>query len=158
MTLRRFLFLTVAVCALSVSTLPAFAAPDDSGTISILGTVAPSPTSISMSLAASPTTTFAQDAAVTYTITYSSQNVAAVPIEIQASWEKGTVDGATEPSVETVEYVLGSASTGYGGVTPVVDTLNKTITWSIPSTPGGGTEQTLTFQCARLTHIPEILK
>jgi hypothetical protein len=58
-------------------------------------------------------------------------------------WEKGTVDGATEANVDVLEYVLGSATAAYGGTLPVVDLLNRRISWEIAALPPGLPEQSV---------------
>lgn len=121
-------------------------AQSDSGTISVSGSVAPAPTTITTSISASGTDPIAQNQEITYTITYTSTNVTSVPIHFKAVWDKGTVDGATEANVDVVEYVLGSATDGYGSVSPVIDTINREISWDIPLLAAGVGAQQVEFK------------
>lgn len=90
-------------------------------------------------------TDFPQDTTISYKITYGSNTVASVPLTIQAGWSQGTIDGDPSPSVDILNYVVGSASNAYGSTPAVVDTVNRTITWTISSFPGSTTGQTVTF-------------
>ena len=48
--------------------------------------------------------------------------------------------------MDIVNYVVGSATNGYGGTAPVVDTVDGTVTWTFTSFPGNTTNQTVGFQ------------
>jgi len=43
------------------------------------------------------------------------------------------------------DYQFGSASDGYGGAKPVIDLVNRTITWNISALPAGTTDQKVYF-------------
>jgi hypothetical protein len=88
---------------------------------------------------------FSQNTTLDYKITYGSLASSAIPLTIQAQWSQGTIEGSPTPSVDIVDYVIGSASDAYGGATAIVDTVNNTITWTIPSFPGNTVDQTVTF-------------
>lgn len=95
----------------------------------------------------SPTsTTVNQNQTISYEVTYGSSLTYATDISVQASWSQGTIAGDSTPSLDIANYVIGSASTGYGGATPVIDTLNRTITWTISNFPANTTGETVTFQ------------
>ena len=81
-----------------------------------------------------------------YKITYGSLTAMAFPLTIQAQWSQGTIDGSPTPSVDLLDYVIGSASNAYGATPAVVDTTNRTITWTIPSFPANTVGKTLTFE------------
>lgn len=49
---------------------------------------------------------------------------------VQAEWTQGVIDGPGS-SVELVEYVIGSATNAYGNTEPIIDPINRTITWTI---------------------------
>jgi len=51
-----------------------------------------------------------------------------------------------------VDYVTGSATEGYDGAVPVIDTINRTITWTIPALPAGVTDQIVSFKLGVNTH------
>lgn len=106
----------------------------DTGTITVTGTVPPKGTSISTALS-TPTSSVHQGAEIVVSLTYGSSNTASIPLTLQAKWGKGTIDGATEASVDGLEYVVGSAQEAYGNSPPVVDVRERTITWSIDSFP-----------------------
>lgn len=91
-------------------------------------------------------TQFPQYTTLSYQITYGLNTVAPFPLTIQAQWSQGTIEGDSTPSVDILDYVVGSASNAYGDTAPVIDTVNRTITWSISSFPANTTGQTVTFQ------------
>lgn len=144
MVLKKICIAALA-CLFFVAPLHIFADDNDSGVIQVTATIPPAASSYSTSIAASPTTTVQQDQEITYTITYGSTYVSAYNLTLQASWSQGTIDGAVTPTVDVAEYVLGSAGTGYGGATPVIDTINRTITWNITAFPAQE-EETVSFK------------
>ncbi len=88
---------------------------------------------------------FSQNTVLSYTITYGSNTSYSIPLTIQAQWSDGTVNGSPSPSVDILGYVVGSASNAFSNTPAVVDSLNKTITWTIPSFPAGTLNKTVTF-------------
>lgn len=90
--------------------------------------------------------TFAQDTTLTYTITYGSNLASNSNIEVQAEWSLGTISGSGTPTIEILDYVVGSASNGYNSTPPVIDTVGRTITWTINSFPASTTGETVSFQ------------
>lgn len=82
----------------------------------------------------------------TYTITYGSRLATPTTLTVQASWDQGIVEGTSTPSVDLLDYVVGSASDAYNSTPPVIDTINRTITWTINSFPANTQNQTVTFQ------------
>lgn len=90
-------------------------------------------------------TDFPQNTTIGYKITYGTNTAGSIPLTIQASWSQGTIDGDPSPSVDVLSYVVGSASNAYGSTPAVIDTTNRTITWTISSFPGSTTGQTVTF-------------
>jgi hypothetical protein len=89
---------------------------------------------------------FPENTILDYQINYGSLTRGAFPLTIQAQWSQGTINGSPAPSVDILDYVIGSASNGYGSTPAVVDTVNRTITWTIDSFPGNTTNQTVTFE------------
>lgn len=85
-----------------------------------------------------------QDMTITYEITYGASSSAGLTTNniITVNY---SADKAPDQSY-LVDYVFGSASRGYGGVQPVVDTKLRTITWNLPPLPEGMMDQKLTFQ------------
>lgn len=93
-----------------------------------------------------PGSDFPQDTTISYKITYGTNTQGSIPLTIQAQWTEGTIEGSPAPSVEILSYVVGSASNAYGATSPVIDTVNRTITWNINSIPGNTAGQTVTFK------------
>ena len=89
-------------------------------------------------------TTVSQNNILTYHITYGTQASAGVdtPTTLVVHFNEGLAPGGSN----IVDYVIGSATSAYGGITPVVNLSNRTITWSIPSLPAGTVNQTVNFQ------------
>lgn len=115
--------------------------------LSVTATVPAQADDYSAALSSNETNTIlGQDKTITYTITYGSILTYDTPITLKASWSRGTIDGNNDPSVDVFSYVPGSASNGYGSASPVVDTINRTITWTISSLPGNTINKTVTFQ------------
>lgn len=91
-------------------------------------------------------TRFSQNTELAYTITYGSELDASVDLTLTASWTRGTIDGESSPSIDIIDYVPGSASNAYNSTPPVIDTVNRTITWTISAFPGQTTNQQVTFR------------
>jgi len=99
-----------------------------------------------MQLTSSSNSTFPQNTVLTYTLTYGSQLTTSSNITVEAQWSLGTVSGAGSPSVEVLDYVIGSASNGYNSAPPVIDSVNRKIIWTINSFPPETSGATVTFQ------------
>ncbi len=80
-----------------------------------------------------------------YQISYENLYSSSSPLTVQASWSLATVEGSMTPSIPLLSYVPGSATAGYAGTLPVIDTIQRTITWSIASLPAGSGPQTVDF-------------
>ena len=89
---------------------------------------------------------FSQGTTADYSLTYGSNLAYNSNITIEAEWSQGTVSGSNIPSVDLLDYVIGSASNGYGNVSPVVDPVNRKIDWVITNLPANTHNQTVTFQ------------
>lgn len=85
-----------------------------------------------------------QDQTITYEITYGASSSAGLSTQnvIVVNYSN---DKAPDGSY-LVEYVFGSATKGYGEAQPVVDTQNRTITWTLPPLPEGTMNQKVRFQ------------
>lgn len=115
--------------------------------LSVTATVAANPTDFSaVTSLSSEGPTFAQSTTLTYTITYGSSLTSSTGITVEAGWSLGTISGAGTPTVDILDYVIGSASNGYNSTPAVIDTVNRTISWTISSFPGNTTGQTVSFQ------------
>ena len=80
-----------------------------------------------------------------YRITYGSYLNYPISMTIEASWSLGRIEGQINPSVNILNYVVGSATNAYNSTPPIIDTLNRTITWEITAFPGDFSPQTLRF-------------
>ena len=90
-----------------------------------------------------------QNENITYQITYGAEPSAAFSSTstIVASWN----NTKAPDNSQLLDYVIGSASNAFEGVLPVVDLVNKTITWSNIILPAGTTDQTVTFELKTIT-------
>ena len=115
--------------------------------IGISATVPPAISDLPISIESTTTgDNFPQDTTLDYKINYGLLATVAFPVTIQAQWSQGTIQGSLIPSVDVLDYVVGSASDAYGATPAVVDTVNRTITWTINSFPGSTTNQTVSFK------------
>ena len=114
--------------------------------ISVTASVDPQVTDLPISLVSTTTgSQFPENTTLSYQITYGTNTVGTIPLTVQAQWSQGTINGSPTPSVDVLNYVIGSATTAYGSTAAVVDSVNRTITWTISSVPGGTTNQTVNF-------------
>lgn len=81
---------------------------------------------------------------ITYTITYGASISAALTTNftLTADFSNDTTDGVTH----VTDYVFNSATNAYGGATPIVDLVNRKITWNISQMPPGNIDQIVTFR------------
>jgi hypothetical protein len=87
-----------------------------------------------------------QGATIQYTITYGSNlTYATEPFIITATLLPGRINGSAIPSLYIADIVQGSASNAYMMTEPVIDAVNHTITWTIPSLPAQTRDQTISF-------------
>ncbi len=82
---------------------------------------------------------------VTFTIQYSVAPNTGFPMTLVASWEEGLIEGSGSNYVEVYDYVIGSATLTDSGTEPVVDLLNRTITWDIDRVDNNGTFHEVSF-------------
>lgn len=114
--------------------------------ISVTASVDPQVSDLPLTLASTTTgTQFPESTTLSFQITYGSNTASSVPLKIQAQWSQGTVEGSPVPSVDILDYVVGSAGNAYNNTAPVVDSVNKTITWTISSFPANTTGKTVSF-------------
>lgn len=92
-----------------------------------------------------PGDNFGPNQTIEYQITYGSDlSFALDSLKIEAQWYDGDSDDESSQSV--VDYLVGSATNAYGATSPVIDTLNKKIDWTINSFPANTTNQTVNFK------------
>ncbi|MEK9176359.1 MAG: carboxypeptidase regulatory-like domain-containing protein [Patescibacteria group bacterium] len=119
----------------------------DNDQITVSATVPASSSDYSVSLSqVTSSTLFAQSKEIEYQITYGTSLSYPTAITLEADWSQGTIAGESTPSVDVLDYVTGSAGDAYGSASPVIDTVNRTITWTISSFPGGTSGQTVSFK------------
>ncbi len=99
-----------------------------------------------MELTSPPGNNFSQDIILTYTLTYGSNLSYSSNIIVEAEWSLGTVSGSGTPTVEVLDYVVGSSSNAYNSTPPVIDLVNRKIIWTINSFPANTTGETVTFK------------
>lgn len=111
---------------------------------SVSATVLPPPSDFQFALSSPSEQPLQQNETTSYQITYGVLQAATIPttITIVANWSSATAPNGAQ----LLDYVTSSASTGYNGAVPVVNPINKTITWTIPNFPAGITNQTVTFK------------
>jgi hypothetical protein len=114
--------------------------------VSVTATVGPQISDIPISITSDSGSDISSNTTIGYTIIYANNTVEPIPLTIQAQWSQGVVEGSQEPSVDILDYVVGSATNAYNSTSPVIDTVNKTITWNITNFPGKTTNQTVTFK------------
>ena len=118
----------------------------DNNQISVTATIDPHVSDLPIALQSlTAGTQFPENTTISYQITYGSTSVGPIPLTIQAQWSQGTVQGSPTPSVDILNYVVGSANNAYNSTAPVIDTVNRTITWTITSFPGNTTNKTVNF-------------
>lgn len=99
-----------------------------------------------MELTSPPGNNFSQDIILTYTLTYGSNLSYSSNIIVEAEWSLGTVSGSGTPTVEVLDYVVGSSSNAYNSTPPVIDLVNRKIIWTINSFPANTTGESVTFK------------
>ena len=92
-----------------------------------------------------PGTTFAPGDIINYEITYGNKVSVASPVTLTATWTTGTIENSGGATQDILSYVLGSATNAYNATPPVIDTVNKKITWTIAQLPGNTIDQTVDF-------------
>jgi hypothetical protein len=89
---------------------------------------------------------YIQNDVILYDISYGSLLPFAASIILEAEWTLGSIDDLQIPSVDLLEYVIGSAGSAYGGASPVVDLTNRKIRWTITNFPADTVDQNVTFK------------
>jgi len=87
-----------------------------------------------------------QEDTITYRITIDNQNSRPTDLYLEASWPKAQFINILRPSIDLVDYVYGSATTGYNIAQPIIDTLNSKIRWNISQFPAVTSGQTIQFK------------
>lgn len=118
-----------------------------SNTINVTASVNPKVSDLQIDVASQDSgTQFPQNTTLTYTVTYGSYLTNTFPITIEAEWSQGTISGNSTPSVDILDYVTASATNGINSTSPVIDLVNRKITWEFSSFPASSTGNTVTFK------------
>lgn len=144
--IKNVLYVLFALIVVSITSIYIHAVKADE---SVSAIVPPRVSDFQFNLSTLSPQPLSQNENITYQITYGSEPSAQFPSTdvIVASW----ANTKAPDNSQLLEYQLGSASTGYGGAEPVVDLVNKTITWTIIDIPAGMTDQTVTFVLRTIT-------
>ena len=118
-------------------------APPVQRNLSVTAQINPGVQDFQFSFATDGKTQVPQDEELSYEITFGA-NSSAVQSSTNTIVAHYSGERAPDGS-RVVDYVIGSATNGYGGVQPVVDLQTRTITWTIPDLPPGTTDQKLRF-------------
>lgn len=112
----------------------------------ITGKVATNQTQMELNLGVAQTGILSQNQQVDFHIDYASLMAGSIhPLIIKASWSRGTVLGSPIPNVDIFDYVVGSGTNAFGEVAPVIDTINRSITWTISNYPPNLGRKTVYF-------------
>lgn len=90
--------------------------------------------------------TFGQDTELVYQIAYGSYLRNPADIAVEAEWDLGTLQGDVTPTKNILDYVVGSATNAYNDTPPVIDVLNRKITWTLSIYPGKTYNQSVYFR------------
>jgi hypothetical protein len=114
-----------------------------SQTLSVNGIVPPQPIDFQLSIHANPQfpTEVYPNESIPFTITYGAKASAGMSTAttITVSWQGIVAQDGTQMG----EYQEGSATSAFNNTPPIINSLDKTITWDISSLPAGVINQTL---------------
>lgn len=130
--------------------------PTSGSTYKVNATVPPSQGDLEFNLTASVPqgTELGEGEEVTFTITYRSLVSGQLPLKIESYWEEGLVEGSGGSYVDVYEYVVGSATNAHNGSAPVVDIINKKITWNINKIVTSVNSHTVSFKLRVRQNLP----
>lgn len=119
----------------------------DQENIDVTATIQPQPSDFTISISSDKAegSEIALSEIVTYTISYQANSYTGFPLTIVGSWEQGLIEG-TSTYVDAYNYVLGSATNAHDSTPPIIDLLNNTITWTMPSVSHDATPYEVSFQ------------
>lgn len=130
--------------------------PTVSHNLQINATVPPKTSDIEFFLTASVPegTELSEGDEVTFTISYRSLIDGSFPLTIEGFWEQGLIEGSGGSFIDVYDYVIGSATTADGGAVPIVDLMNRKITWNINSLASSATPHTVSFTLRVKSSLP----
>jgi hypothetical protein len=146
LTLLSFLSIKcVLVCIILAPLIAACTTPIKAAeVITVQGQVGPSISQLHTTLTADKSELH-QGELVTYTLKYSTDSVSAYPMTLTATWDLAHPTGDPDTTLDVLEYQQGTAGSAIGGAAPIVDTLQRKITWNIPSFSSADGTQQLSF-------------
>jgi hypothetical protein len=116
------------------------------GTVVVSATVLPNPSDFETVLETTNTaTSVEQNTVIDYRIKYSSFLTYPTTLVVTAKWNDGIVVDEGSRQVEIIDYFAGSASNGYNNTPPVIDLVNRKITWTITNFPANTVDQIITY-------------
>lgn len=86
-----------------------------------------------------------EDTTLTYRLTYGSYLTYPSNITVESQWGLGTIQGNSSATEDLLDYVVGSATNAYNSTPPVIDSINRKVTWNL-TLPALTTDQTVTFK------------
>lgn len=124
--------------------------------VRLTATVEPLASAADMQIAGSPVSgsTMNQSQETTVTISYKHNEAGSFPMKITGSWEQGLIEGTSSNYIDIFEYVIGSATNADDGTVPVVDLVNRKITWNIPSVSSSVNFHNVSFKLKVRDDIP----
>lgn len=115
--------------------------------IAVTATAPANPTDFQATLSLNPShNAFQQGSELNYTLRYGSSLANPTGITVEAEWDLGIAQNIGTPTEDILDYIVGSASNGYNNTPPVIDTINRKITWTISSFPANTSNQAVTFR------------
>lgn len=90
--------------------------------------------------------TFSEGDEIEYEITYGTSLSSSYSFILEAGWSQGSLENDNNANVNILEYITGSATNGYGNSSPVIDPINRRITWNITSFPAATDSATVRFK------------
>lgn len=137
--MKRLPCITLLLCLIGlIIPLHALAQTEARRDLQVSATVPAQPSHFQLALSQETSgSEFAQDKTIEYKITYGSHVSYEVDsLTIIASWDKDAI----------LSYIVGSAANAHNNTPPVINTVNKTITWSLTSFPGSTINKTVFFK------------
>ncbi|OGH02343.1 MAG: hypothetical protein A2798_03990 [Candidatus Levybacteria bacterium RIFCSPHIGHO2_01_FULL_37_17] len=126
---------------------PFLSAAQETKNIEVTVSVPPDESDIHVDIENNITTETVKDnTEITYTITYGSTVSFPIQATLTADWSQGTIQGESNPTLDIVDYVVGSATNGIGSTSPAVDLQNNKISWTFNSFPANSTGNIVTFK------------
>lgn len=117
----------------------------DSDSVSVNAAVGVKAENLPFDLSSPSGVNFSQNQTIDYEVSYGNTAPFAISPTIIVSWSLGEISG-TGGQIDVLHYVYGSATNAYSNTPPVIDLVNRTITWRISSLPGNALNKTLHFK------------